>query len=70
MQPPNEIHLNSPFEISLDEIRRYYFENTRRSLRIEDAKYLQERAMELGLNKTNGGVEALFSTLKYKFEEV
>lgn len=56
-------------EILLEDIRRYYFDHTKRTLRIEDAKYLLERAEELGLNKSNGGLEALFSSLKYKFDQ-
>lgn len=55
--------------IDLESIRKYYFDNTRHTLRIEDAKYLQERAEELGINNRNGGVEALFSTLKYNFKK-
>ena len=55
-------------EIQLEDIRRYYFDHTKRTLRIEDAKYLLERAEEMGLNKSNGGLEALFSSLKYKFD--
>ena len=56
--------------ISLEEIRQFYFYNTKRTLRIEDAKYLQERAGELGLTSKNGGVEALFKTLKYDFGDL
>ena len=56
-------------EILLEDIRRYYFDHTKRTFRIEDAKYLLERAEELGLNKSNGGLEALFSSLKYKFDQ-
>lgn len=55
-------------ELDLEAIRKFYFEHSKQTLRIEDAKYLLERAQELGINNTNGGVEALFSTLKYKFE--
>ena len=56
-------------DISLDDIRRYYFEHAKRTLQVNDAKYLLERALELGLTHNNGGLDALFSTLKYKFEE-
>jgi len=55
-------------EIALEDIRKFYFEHTKCTLRIEDAKYLLERAQELSINRLNGGVEALFSTLKYNFE--
>ena len=55
--------------LELEEIRKFYFDRTKRTLRIEDAKYLLERAEELGIDRMNGGVEALFSTLKYKLEE-
>ena len=54
--------------ITLDEIRKYYFDRTKHTLKVEDAKYLLERAVDLGLNQSNGGVEALFSSLKYSFE--
>ena len=57
-------------QIILEDIRKYYFEHTKRTLRIEDAKYLLERAEEMGLDKSNGGVEALFSSLKYKFNVI
>ena len=56
-------------QISLDDIRRYYFERAKQTLRVEDAKYLLERANELGFSHTNGGVKGLFQTLKYHFEE-
>ena len=55
--------------IPLEEIRKYYFERTKRTLRIEDAKYLQERASELGISSGNGGLNALFKTLKYDLGE-
>lgn len=55
-------------EIDLEAIRKFYFDKTRHTLRIEDAKYLLERAHELGLDNSNGGVAALFSTLKYKLD--
>ena len=54
--------------ITLDEIRKYYFNRTKHTLQVEDAKYLLERALDMGLDRNNGGVEALFSSLKYKFE--
>ena len=57
------------FDIDLESIRRFYFDKTKHTLRIEDAKYLLERARELGLNSSNGGVEALFNTLKYKLDQ-
>ncbi len=53
--------------LDLEDIRKFYFDNTKRTLRIEDAKYLLERAEELNITKNNGGVKALFDTLKYKF---
>ena len=56
-------------QITLEDIRKYYFERAKHTLRIEDAKYLLERASELGLSHTNGGVRGLFQTLKYHFEE-
>jgi hypothetical protein len=62
-------HMASFEPIGLEDIRRYYFKYTKSTLRIEDARYLQERSMELGLNMHNGGVKALFSTLNYKFEK-
>ena len=62
-----EIQVSS-MSINLEDIRKFYFERTKRTLGIEDAKYLLERAEELGLNSLNGGVEALFSTLKYRFD--
>lgn len=52
-------------DISLEDIRKYYFEKTRQTLRIEDAKYLLERAQELEIKNDNGGVQALFKSLKY-----
>jgi hypothetical protein len=55
--------------IELEDIRRFYFEHTKQTLRIEDAKYLLERAEELKIDKRNGGLEALFRTLKYDFED-
>ena len=54
--------------ITLDEIRKYYFDRSKRTLKVEDAKYLLERALDMGIDKHNGGVEALFSSLKYSFE--
>ena len=54
--------------ITLDEIRKYYFDRTKHTLKVEDAKYLLERALDMGIDKDNGGVEALFSSLKYSFE--
>lgn len=54
--------------ITLDEIRKYYFNRTKHTLQVDDAKYLMERALDMGLDRNNGGVEALFSSLKYKFE--
>lgn len=65
-----EEKVSSQMEISLEDIRKYYFEKARKTLRIEDAKYLLERAVELGISNSNGGVQALFKTLKYHFEEV
>jgi len=65
-QGPNPIITN--MEITLDEIRKYYFDRTKHTLQVDDAKYLLERALELGLDRNNGGVDALFSSLKYKFE--
>ena len=59
----------SSVEINLEDIRKYYFEHAKRTLKIDDAKYLLERAQELGLNQLNGGVKALFNTLKYNFDE-
>ena len=56
-------------EISLEDIRRYYFEHSKRTLQVEDAKYLLERALEMGITHKNGGLVALFSSLKYKFED-
>ena len=53
--------------ITLEDIRRYYFVHTKRTLQVEDAKYLLERSLEMDLDRNNGGVEALFSSLKYKF---
>ena len=53
--------------ITLDDIRRYYFENTKRTLQVEDAKYLLDRSLDMHLDRDNGGVQALFSSLKYKF---
>ena len=67
--PLNREVSSNTTELELEEIRRFYFEHTKRTLRIEDAKYLQERAEELGIDRFNGGVEALFRTLKYKLEE-
>ena len=64
-----EIHTDL-VDLDLEVIRKYYFDHTKRTMRIEDAKYLLERAVELGINNANGGVEALFSTLKYKFGEI
>ena len=55
--------------IKLEDIRKYYFEHTKQTLRIEDAKYLLERAEELKLDHSNGGVKGLFQTLKYNFED-
>lgn len=55
-------------EIELEDIRKFYFNHTKCTLRIEDAKYLLERAKELSITRQNGGVEALFSSLKYNFE--
>ena len=54
--------------ITLDEIRKYYFDRTKVTLKVEDAKYLLERALDMGITKNTGGVEALFSSLKYTFE--
>ena len=56
--------------IELEDIRKFYFEHTKQTLRIEDAKYLLERAQELKINKRNGGLEALFRSLKYNFEKI
>lgn len=64
----SKIIVNS-VSIKLEDIRRYYFEHTKQTLRIEDAKYLLERAIELDLDHSNGGVKGLFQTLKYHFEE-
>lgn len=55
-------------KIDLEDIRKFYFEHTKHTLRIEDAKYLLERANELNITSQNGGLEALFKTLKYNFE--
>ncbi|MEQ8323253.1 MAG: hypothetical protein RIC15_09585 [Vicingaceae bacterium] len=55
-------------EITLDDIRKYYFYHTKRTLQVEDAKYLLERSIDLGINNNNGGLQALFSTLKYRLE--
>jgi len=65
---PTTKNVDIPETIKLEDIRRYYFEHTKHTLRIEDAKYLLERASELNLNQSNGGVEGLFKTLKYHFE--
>lgn len=67
--PLNREVTSNASALELEEVRKFYFERTKRTLRIEDAKYLLERADELGIDKMNGGVEALFSTLKYKLEE-
>jgi len=55
--------------IDLEDIRKHYFEHTKQTLRIEDAKYLLERAQELNIDKSNGGLDALFRSLKYNFED-
>ena len=54
--------------ITLDEIRKYYFDRTKVTLQVEDAKYLLERSLDMGITRDTGGVEALFSSLKYTFE--
>ena len=69
MQKHESNQTMSESTISLDEIRRYYFNRSKHTLNVEDAKYLLERAQEMGIDRTNGGVQALFSSLKYKFEE-
>jgi len=60
--------ITTEINITLDEIRRYYFNRTKHTLQVDDAKYLLERALDMGLGHDNGGVEALFDSLKYKFE--
>jgi len=67
MPTSKSVDVSAP--IKLEDIRKYYFEHTKHTLRIEDAKYLLERAEELQLNHSNGGVKGLFETLKYHFEE-
>ncbi len=68
--PNQNLHTaTTDLSITLDDIRKYYFEHTKHTLKVEDAKYLLERAVYLNINRQNGGVEALFSSLKYKFEE-
>lgn len=52
--------------LTLDDVRKYYFERTKRTLPIQDAHYLLERAEELKIDKSSGGVKALFDTLSYK----
>ncbi len=54
--------------ITLDEIRKYYFDRTKHTLKVDDAKYLLERALNMGITRETGGVEALFSSLKYSFD--
>ena len=58
----------SNLTITLDEIRVYYFDRTKHTLKLEDAKYLLEIALDKGLDHSNGGIKALFSSLKYNFE--
>ena len=68
MQKHQSNTIISKKSITLDEIRKYYFDRTKHTLKVEDAKYLLERAIDINLDHANGGVEALFSSLKYKFE--